>query len=158
MNTTSTRGTIRKLLAGGALAAALVAPLGLATPAQAATSGGCTVTPLTPIFDGFNSAGVKLVRFRVKISCDAGRTVTVQQQRWEDDQHPDRDDSLGTVSFTRTFDGSRSTITVASRRTLPNTERGNEEIYQRVRFRVSSNQVTSPWSAYENSRQASMPN
>lgn len=157
--TTTTRGRIRRLLVAGALAAAVAAPLAVAaTPASAATtSGGCTLTPLTPVFDGFTSAGVKIVKFPVKITCAANRTVTVLQSRWENDAYPDPDDNLGSVTFSRSFTDAR-TITVSSRRTLPNTENGNEEIYQRVRFRVTSNGVTSPWTSGENSRQVSMPN
>jgi hypothetical protein len=132
MSTSAMAGKIRKLALGGALIVAAAAPLAVALPAEAATSSGCTVTPLQPVFAGFNSSGTKLVRFSVNVSCAADRTVYIQQQRYEEDWDgwlfDDSDDSLGTVSFTRTFAGAAST-TVSSIRTLPNTEDGNEETY-----------------------------
>jgi hypothetical protein len=83
--------------------------------------------------------------------------VVVEQRRYEDDKSPDADDYRGSSVFTHTFSGSR-TLTFSAKRSLPDTERGNEEIYQRVRFRVTSNGVTSPWTSWRNSPILSIPN
>jgi hypothetical protein len=158
MSVISKHSKLHRLVVGGLVAVAAAAPLALAAaPAQAATSSGCTVTPLKPVFAGFNSSGVKVVRYKVSISCSGDRSVTVQQLRYEDDKSPDADDNLGSSTFTRSFDGAGS-ITVNIQRALPNTEGGNEEIYQRVRFRVSSNGVTSPFTSWQNSPVLSIPN
>jgi hypothetical protein len=161
MATSGITRKLRKLALGGALIAAAAAPLTVAPSAQAATSSGCTVTPLKPVFAGFNDAGTKLVRFSVSVSCTANRTVSIQQQRYEEDWDgwlfDDSDDSLGSVSFSRSFVDAGST-TVSSTRTLPNTEDGSEEIYQRTRFRVSSNGVTSSWTSWQRTPYVSMPN
>ena len=158
MTTITTRTKLRKLLIGTIAAAAAVVPLAVSTvPAHAATSSGCTVTPSKPFFDGFNSSGVKQVRYRVTIKCDANRTVTVHQRRYEDDRAPDADDNLGATVYVRTFGGS-GTKTVSTLVSLRNTEAGNEEVYQRVRFQVTSNGVTSPWTGWQTSRILSILN
>ena len=149
MTTITTHTKLHKLLVGTIAAAAAVVPLALTTaPAHAATSGGCTVTPSKPFFDGFNTSGVKQVRYRVTIKCDANRTVTVLQRRYEDDRAPDADDYLGATVFVRNFGGS-GTKTASTLVSLRNTEGGNEEVYQRVRFQVTSNGVTSPWTSWQ---------
>ena len=42
-------------------------------------------------------------------------------------------------------------VTMWLENSLPDTEIGDEEMYQHVSFRVSSNGVTSPWTAWEDS-------
>jgi hypothetical protein len=159
MNTSSPK--LHRLATSVALAAAAALPLVVATPAQAATSSGCTVNPQRPVFAGFTDSGTKRVRFSVNVSCSGNRTVQILQQRYEEDWDgwliPNSDDSLGSVSFSRTFESDGST-TVSSVRTLPNTEDGSEEIYQRTRFRVTSNGVTSNWTSYQRTAYVSMPN
>ena len=135
------------------LAAAAVAPIAMAGSASAATSSGCTVTPLKPIFAGFNSSGVKLVNYRISVSCTSNRTVSIQQRRYEEDGFLNPDDFLGATSF-----NTSGVRTLHNRRTLVDTESGNEEVYQKVRFRVTSNGVTSPWTSYEKSPVLSIPN
>ena len=135
------------------LAAAAAMPIALAAPASAATSSGCTVTPLKPIFAGFNSSGVKLVNYRISVSCASNRTVSIEQRRYEEDDWPNPDDSLGTTTFSTS--GVR---TLSNVRTLVNTESGNEEVYQKVRFRVTSGGVTSPWTSFQKSSVLSIPN
>jgi hypothetical protein len=41
---------------------------------------------------------------------------------------------------------------------LPDTEAGQEEMYQRVSFRVESGGVASPWTAWEDSSQQQFSN
>ena len=47
--------------------AALAMPLAVAGAASAATSTGCTVTPLKPVFDHLNSSGDKVIRYDTKV-------------------------------------------------------------------------------------------
>ncbi|MBK8469426.1 MAG: hypothetical protein WAR57_07285 [Candidatus Phosphoribacter sp.] len=140
MRTTKRIATLLAVAASAALSVAV------ASPASAATSSGCTVTPLKPIFAGFNSSGVKLVNYRISVSCTPNRTVSIDQQRYEEDDWPNGDDFLGSTAFSTS--GVR---TLSNVRTLVNGELGNEEVYHNVRFRVSSNGVTSPWTSYQKS-------
>ena len=138
---------------GLALAAALAAPALAAIPAQAHTSSGCTINPLTPTFAGFNSSGTKLINYRVSVSCSAGRTAEVTQERWESDSWPNPDDHLGTTTF-----NTSGVTTLNNVRTLVDGELGNEEVYQKIRFRVTSNGVTSPWTGWHTSAELSIAN
>jgi hypothetical protein len=125
----------------------------MASPASAATSSGCTVTPLKPIFAGFNSSGVKLVNYRISVSCSAGRTVSIAQERYEEDSWPNGDDFLGSTLFS-----SSGVTTLSNVRTLVDGEWGDEEVYHQVQFRVSSNGVTSPWTSFQKSAVLTIPN
>jgi hypothetical protein len=125
----------------------------MASPASAATSSGCTVTPLKPVFAGFNSSGVKLVNYRISVSCTSNRTVSIEQERWEEDPWPNGDDFLGSSSFTTS-----GVTTLSNVRTLVDGEIGDEEVYHKIRFRVSSNGVTSPWTSWEKSSVLTIPN
>ena len=61
-------------------------PIALAAPAQAnVTNYACSVTPLKPIFAGFNSSGVKLVDYRIQVRCYSDRYINITQERWEED-------------------------------------------------------------------------
>ena len=137
-----------------AAATAALLPVAAASSASASTtSSGCTVTPLKPIFAGFNSSGVKLVNYRITVSCLSNRTVSIDQRRYEEDGFLNPDDFLGSTPFSTS--GVR---TLSNVRTLVNTEGGNEEVYHKVRFRVSSGGVTSPWTSYEKSPVLSIGN
>ncbi len=138
--------TTSKIAAVLVAASTAVLPIAAATSASAATSSGCTVTPLKPIFAGFNSSGVKLVNYRITVSCSSNRTVSITQKRYEEDGWPNPDDYLGTTSFSTS--GVRTLNNV---RTLVNTESGYEEVYQKVQFRVTSGGVTSPWTSWQKS-------
>ncbi|HET9648982.1 MAG TPA: hypothetical protein VFP34_12250 [Microlunatus sp.] len=158
MTTISAHRTLRRTVAAGIAVTVAAVPLALAVaPAQAATGSGCTVTPLRPVFAGFNSSGVKQVRYRVTATCSSNRVLTVEQRRYEDDASPDPDDFLGSSVLVHSFSGG-ATVTLSTTRSLPDTEPGNEEIYQRIRFRVSSNGVTSAWTGWQNSPILSIPN
>jgi hypothetical protein len=137
------------------LAAAAVVPIAMAAPASANTSSGCTVKPLRPNFTGsFTTSGVKKVDYGISVSCAPNRTVSIEQRRYEEDGGLfNSDDFLGASSF-NTF-GVR---TLSNVRTLVDTESGNEEIYHKVRFRVTSNGVTSAWTPWEKSPVLSIPN
>ncbi|MFZ1411040.1 MAG: hypothetical protein WAS07_06265 [Micropruina sp.] len=152
------RPTTRRLVTATIAAAAVALPLSIAPMAHASTtSSGCTVTPLRPIYDHHNSAGVKVLNYRVTATCSSNRTVTIEQDRMEQDGWPNPDDLIGESTLSRTFAVS-STYTFNVLRTLPDTEIGQEEMYQKVRFRVTSNGVTSAWTANENSPVQSFTN
>jgi hypothetical protein len=162
MNTPCTRPTtttklakVRTLVIGSAAAAAVVLPLTLVTvPAQAATSNGCTVTPLPPVLVGTTAAGVPIVHFSTNVSCAAGRVVEIKDQRREADAPAgiSGDDSYGSTTHLVPFGTSGSTVvTVADE--VTSTESGNEEVYHRTSFRVFTltNPGGSASTAYQNS-------
>ncbi len=145
--------TKKTLATALALAASAAMSVAVAGSASANTSSGCTVVPLKPIFAGFNSSGVKLVNYRISVSCSSGRTVSIQQERYEEDSWPNGDDFLGATSFS-----SSGVTTLNNVRTLVDGELGDEEVYHNVRFRVSSNGVTSPWTSWQKSAVLTIPN
>lgn len=138
----------RRALAAALLATAL--PLVAVGTAQASTtSSGCTVSPLRPVFDHFNASGVKVIRYNMTVSCDAGRTIEIEQHVHEADSI-NADDHITTSNRSRYF-ATTDTVTMWLENSLPDTEIGDEEMYQHVSFRVTSNGVTSPWTAWEDS-------
>ena len=155
-------------LATWSLALAAVAlPLGLAAPSQAATTkDGCTVNPLVPEFRGtFNAANVPYVYYPYEVSCVAsasGLSVEVKTETWEADlagQAGDVDadgvnnadeDRIGSATTTRSFVPAGGSKTVDVRGLLSRTDSdGNDEVYQKVKFRVTSVPVTGGWSVPE---------
>ena len=67
------------------------------------------------------------------------------------------DDLVGTAVFSRAFPvAGVQTVNILA--TLPNTELGNEEMYQRIRIRVASGGVVSAWSAWDSSGVRSFSN
>lgn len=153
------RPTSRRIVTTALAAAAVALPLSIAAPMAHAstTSSGCTVSPLRPVFDHINSAGDKVLNYRVTATCNANRTVTIEQDRMEEDGWPNPDDLIGESTLSRTFSVYGS-YTFNVLRTLPDTELGEEEMYQKVRFRVTSNGVTSAWTGNENSPVQSFAN
>lgn len=137
----------RRIIAAAVLAAAL--PLaGAATANATTTSSGCTVSPLRPVYDHHNSAGVKVIRYNVTVTCTAGRSIELERHIHEQDGGLNGDDHISTTTHNRYF-ASTSTVTMYAESSLPDTEIGDEEMYQQVKFRVTSNGVTSPWTAWE---------
>jgi hypothetical protein len=135
--------------------AAVGIPVGLAMPAQARTSQGCTVTPVMPYANGdINANGIKLVDYDVNVSCAASalsKTVYVTMQRIEQDT-PGDDDTYGTSTWSHTFSASGGSTQWKVTGTLPSLDGGLDnyaEVYQGVHFAVRSNGVTSPYTAYE---------
>jgi hypothetical protein len=158
MSTARTPVTLHRLAVGTALLAVAAAPLALAVPAEATTSAlGCSVRPLKPLPGGV-SGGVKQVDYEILYTCLGGRTVQVQQFFLEDDTAPNPDDVTGNQLTLRAFPTTnidQRTVT----RPLANTEGGNEEVYQKVRFRVSiGGGAFSPWTAFERSNTLSIAN
>jgi hypothetical protein len=145
--TKKSRPSARKLAAIAAVGlGAIAAPFVLAAPAQAAgTSYACSATPLKPAFAGFNSAGVKLVDYQIRVYCSSDRYINITQQRWEEDDWPNGDDYLGTTNFSRHLNQYSGVVTIHNVRTLVDGEIGNEEVYQRTAFQEGSGGV---WSSY----------
>lgn len=158
MSTARKPGLFRRLSIGAALLGVVAAPVATALPAGAATTlQGCTVNPLAPVYAGRNAALIKQVRHNVVIACSPGRAIEVQQTVMEDDAIPDPDDFVVTAvrSFTSPSASPGNPGGLAGTRgiteVLPNTEAGQEEIYQKVRFRVTPNSsgVQGPWTTWE---------
>ncbi|WP_146200279.1 hypothetical protein [Kocuria rosea] len=136
--------------------AAVTVPTILAQPAQATTTEWrCSVTPHKPEHNGFNSAGVKQVKFPLHIKCKEDRTIHWQQRYYESDGATS--DYAGGYNGTWNFHQAGSK-TFNPSKSLPNTESGDEEMYQQVRFKVCSNDVCSPWTSWEKSGIRVMPN
>jgi hypothetical protein len=142
----------RLALKAAVAAAALAVPIGLAMPASATTSNGCTVEPRTPEFSGhFTSSGIKKVYYKVDVTCAAGVFVTIQEERWEDDP-VGGDDFIGSSTLTNDFSAGAGTVTRTIEATLPDTDDFGdmyEEMYQRIKFKVTSGPVTSSYTAWD---------
>ncbi|MFT3833310.1 MAG: hypothetical protein QM711_08320 [Micropruina sp.] len=136
---------VRRIAAGALAAAAL--GVAAATNAHAVSTSGCTATPLTPEYAYTQSNGVKVLNYKIAVSCSSGRTAYITQERWEEDDWPNGDDHLGTSTFS-----ARGTTTLNNYRTLVDGEIGQEEVYQKIRFYVvSDNGVVSAWTGWHNS-------
>ncbi|MBK7722120.1 MAG: hypothetical protein IPI32_07815 [Austwickia sp.] len=142
----SRRGRAAAILSATVTAVAL--PVILASPAQAVSIGGCTASPVRPYVVGLNPSGNKLVRYDVNVTCSPGRSVQLNQQVREEDTFTD--DTIVSRYVNRSF-ANGGTQQISYTRTLPNTELGDEEMYQRIRFRVTSNGVTSPFTGWHKS-------
>ncbi len=141
------------------VAAVSALPLAMVTPAQADTTfQGCTVTNDAPTYAGFNDANnVPYVYYPIEVTCQAGLEVETEQVRWEQDLAQNEgpaladDDYLSTSYHDWDFTGGAGTQSINVRRTLPytNNEGPDEEVYAKIRFRVTSGTVTGPWTTPE---------
>jgi hypothetical protein len=135
--------------------AALAMPLAVAGAASASTSTGCTVTPLKPVFDHLNSSGNKVIRYDTKVSCDAGRSIEILDERRDQDNFS-LDDFEGSKVYDLRFD-SADTVTESVQAVLPDaddwTEGANtEEMYHSVGFQVTpDNGPAAPWTNWDDS-------
>ena len=115
--------TRKAQLALTAMAAA--APLALALPAQASTTTGlCTVTPWAPAFDHLDSSGQKVISYGTTVYCQSGRSIEIQDQRWDDDTWdlvPSADDPHGITTCTITF-SSTATQYESAAKALPDSD------------------------------------
>ena len=135
--------------------AALAMPLAVAGAASASTSTGCTVTPLKPVWDHTNSSGNKVIRYDTKVSCSAGRSIEILDERRDQDNFS-LDDFEGSKVYDLRFD-SADTVTVSVQAVLPDaddwTEGANtEEMYHAVGFQVTpDNSPAAPWTNWDDS-------
>lgn len=142
-----------------AFVVAALAPALLSGPAEAATSSrGCTVHPVRPAATNLvNASGNRLVDYGINVVCAGGRSVQIQQFRLEEDVLPRDidaiDDVTGTDLQTLDFTGGAGVRTARVRAALPNTPGDGpvEEVYYKVRFRVTTPAGTSAWTAFESS-------
>ncbi|MGV1007348.1 MAG: hypothetical protein ACOYBY_01920 [Dermatophilaceae bacterium] len=138
-------------LAAVALVAATLPFAAVATANASTTLSGCTVSPLRPYYDHTNSAGVKVIRYDMTVTCSGGRTITVDQHVHEQDGGLNGDDHI-TSSLRSRYFSSTDTVTMWLESSLPDTELGDEEMYQHVHFQITDDLgTTSPWTAWEDS-------
>jgi hypothetical protein len=166
--TMKTRTTTKR--AALAVGIAVLASLGLAGPAQAATvvsHDGCTITVDRPEFTNhFTAGGAKLFDYDYHLTCAptaAGVSVEVSQKRYESDivgraGDPDAPDEFtGQSSQNLSFAAAGQTRSVIVRSTLPTANDDTDiplEMFQVTKFRVTSGAVVGTWSveAIGNSR------
>ena len=135
--------------------AALAMPLAVAGSASASTSGGCTVTPLKPVYDHTNSSGNKVIRYDTKVSCDAGRSIEILDERRDQDNFS-VDDFEGSKIYDLRFD-SADTVTESVQVVLPDADSfaegaDYEEMYHAVGFQVTpDNAPAAPWTNWDDS-------
>jgi hypothetical protein len=140
--------TTRKLLA--AAVAAAVLPTVLAAPAQAGTltRDGCTATPLRPVHVRNSDFDIKVIDYRINVTCGPDRVFTYNQRVREDDSGTgDVVYASRTKAHRFTHNSGTRTIVIHGTHELPNTENGAEEMYHDLRFRVSSGGVNGSWTA-----------
>jgi hypothetical protein len=133
-------------------AAGLVLPLGVASQADASTTAhGCTVTPAAPTSNAPANpfTGPRTVKYTVTVHCDSPRTVLLEARAYEADPGADTLLGSGDAAVTLPSGGSK---TFTSTLPAPDTEPGDDEVYQRVRFKVLyANGSVSDWTAWESS-------
>jgi len=151
----TSRAVVRPL---AAVAAALIVPVLAAAPSGASTTdSGCTVTPKRPVFSGkYNGSNIPLIDYKAEVTCEAGLSIEVWMQRWEQDlvsrEGEAPDDLTGVTVKTLEFTDA-GTKNIKVRKPLPNTgpakEGAVEEVYSAVGFYVTSGPVTSDFTGYE---------
>jgi hypothetical protein len=144
-------------------AATLLAPVALATPAEAATTkDGCIVTSGRPFHAGLDRNGAAVIRRSLTLTCDPGRSVAFESRLVEQDLagrpgdgNPNEDLIVTTKRTVSSFLTAtvRTTQTVTLGRVVPRPVPDETdtiaELYQTVRFRVTSNGVQGSASALE---------
>jgi hypothetical protein len=154
-------GSVMKKISRRLIAAAVVvAPIALASPAQAApvqlgasqTADGCTVTMLIPSAIGRDKANQVLVDYPVRVKCDKGRNIRVQQEQYEQDGS--KIERVGVAEFNYNFERTDVGQTKYIHATMSRTDSDgsmNEELYQQTRFRVSGNGIGTSYGAWKKS-------
>lgn len=131
-------------------AALVVAPVALASPAQAGTAEvtrlyGCTVTPLRPFHTGkFAKSGLPIVQSRIHVECNVSRRIKIEHTLWDFDNgkpgdRDKRDDNTGATQSHSRAVKARTATAVWFERSVGRWDSDNtNEMYQRVRFSVCS--------------------
>jgi hypothetical protein len=122
-------------------------PLATAAPAEATKHiNGCTVTALTPT----KYQQQTRVQYKIELLCSANRTVAIHQRYYEKDTPQSRfDDLLGDRQWTEKFSTTK-TMYPYTATWAPNTERGDEEVYHKVRISVKvGNGAWSKWTDFD---------
>jgi hypothetical protein len=118
--------------------AALAMPLAVAGSASASTLGGCTVRPLKPVLDHIDSRDHSWIRYETTVTCDAGRSIEIQDEILEQDW-TSADDYYGTKIYDLRFDNAGTTY-VHVMKALPDADAwgdDNEEMYHATGFEVT---------------------
>jgi hypothetical protein len=118
--------------------AALAMPLAVAGSASASTLGGCTVMPLKPTLDHIDSKDTSWIKYETRVSCDAGRSIEIQDERLEYD-NLSANDYYGTTIYNLTFD-SADTRYVSVVKVLPDADGVFDEVEEM--FHATGFQVT----------------
>ena len=134
--------------------AALAMPLAVAGSASAATNAsGCTVNPLKPVYDHMNSSGQKVIKYETEVTCSAGRSIEILDER-RDHDNLSTDDFEGSNTYNLRFDRAE-TVTKYVLAVLPDADGwgdNNEEMYHSVGFQVTEdNGYVSQWTNWEDS-------
>jgi hypothetical protein len=140
-----TTGRARRRRVTAILCAWALAAPGLllgATPAQAANA--CTFTAHKPTYSHHNSSGVKVLNYKISVSCTKARDLTFRQDIMEDDDWPSDDDYLAYTTWDLEHYVKGESAYYDNYWTLPDTEVGNEEMYHEVYFREGSDGVWGP--------------
>src|ERR1700749_426490 len=101
--------------------APLAIPLAVAGSASAATDARCTVTPLKPVFDHVNSNGEKVIKYETKVTCSAGRSIEILDER-RDHDNLSTDDFEGSNTYNLRFDSTTETVTKYVLAVLPDAD------------------------------------
>ena len=133
--------------------AALAMPLAVAGSASASTDARCTVTPLKPVLDHLNSSGEKVIKYATEVTCSAGRSIEILDER-RDHDNLSTDDFEGSNTWNLRFD-STYTVTKYVLAVLPDADGwgdDNEEMYHSVGFQVTEdNGYVSAWTNWDDS-------
>ncbi|MFT3833324.1 MAG: hypothetical protein QM711_08390 [Micropruina sp.] len=143
MNLTKYTG---RMVAAGLIAAA--SAVGFAGSAHAVAANGCSAVPLTPTFSHVDAAGNRVLKYTFRLTCRAGRTATVQHQIRELDLFSS--DLIKNSTYTKAFPAA-GTTTVSYLAAVPDTEPGGEEMYHRLRLRVTVFGFVQPWTGWHSS-------
>lgn len=135
-----------RLIAAGLITTA--SAIGFAGSAHAVSSNGCTAVPLTPSFSHVDAAGNRVLKYTFYLTCSAGRTATVHHQVRELDLLGS--DLISNATYTKSFPLS-GTTTVSYLAAVPDTEPGGEEMFHRLRLRVTVFGIPQPWTGWHNS-------
>ena len=140
--------------------AAMAMPLAVAGSASASTLGGCSVRPLKPVLDHIDSRDHSWIRYETTVTCDAGRSIEIQDERLEYDNFS-ANDYYGTTIYNLRFD-SAETRTVSVVKELPDADGlfdDVEEMFHQTGFQVTPDDgPVSGWTpTWDGSPQARFP-
>jgi hypothetical protein len=142
------------------IAAVAAAAVATASPAHAASSNGCTISPLKPTISPFlNSSGQKVAIYSLKISCASPRRIEVTNQNaYEQDNgkvgDAGGDDFLGAWHWVWVWNANNWTKTFSPTLAVGNHDTdATVELFHNARFRVCTTDagICGPWVQSENS-------
>jgi hypothetical protein len=106
------------------------------------------------VFDHVNSSGEKVIKYETKVTCSAGRSIEILDER-RDHDNLSTDDFEGSNTYNLRFDSTTETVTKYVLAVLPDADGwgdDNEEMYHSVGFQVTEdNGYVSQWTNWEDS-------